>query len=122
MLTVELVGGGRYSGNVYVDGRPVCDSSWDLADASTVCRMLFPNITSSAVEATTGSAFGFTGGSFSMTNMTCRGNETNINTCQHDILNVTPGCSCSDFVNKNGYGRCKYFLLVYTLERVTTNF
>ena len=93
---------------MYVDGRPVCDSSWDLADASAVCRMLFPNITS-AVAATTGSTYGFTGGSFStlMTNVTCWGNETDIRKCQHDILNVTEGCSCTDFVNKNGYGQCK---------------
>ena len=37
MLTVELVGGGLYSGDVFVNGRPVCDYNWDLTDAGVVC-------------------------------------------------------------------------------------
>jgi hypothetical protein len=38
---VELRGGGvATEGNVYVNGRPVCDDFWDLSDAVVVCRML----------------------------------------------------------------------------------
>ena len=43
MLPVELVGGDRYSGNVLVNGRPVCDDDWDLTDAGVVCGSLFEN-------------------------------------------------------------------------------
>ena len=38
---IQLRGGGVVSeGNVFVDGKPVCDGSWDLSDAVVTCRML----------------------------------------------------------------------------------
>ena len=39
--TVELQGGSFPSeGNVFVNGKPVCDDLWDNNDATVACRML----------------------------------------------------------------------------------
>jgi hypothetical protein len=41
MITIELRGGHIPSeGNVYVNGKPVCDDEWDEDDAAVACRML----------------------------------------------------------------------------------
>ena len=38
---IELRGGrSRNEGNVFVDGKPVCDDMWDENDAIVACRML----------------------------------------------------------------------------------
>ena len=38
---VELRGGSRRNeGNVFVNGKPVCDDMWDKNDATVACRML----------------------------------------------------------------------------------
>ena len=38
---IELKGGSRGNeGNVYVNGKPVCDDMWDKKDAIVACRML----------------------------------------------------------------------------------
>ena len=79
MLTVELVGGGLYIGNVFVNGRPVCDDQWDLTDAGVVCGSLFEN--GIALEATRESRFGEVEDDFSMDDVQCRGNETSILQC-----------------------------------------
>ena len=40
-MKVELRGGtSRKEGNVFVNGKPVCDDMWDKDDATVVCRML----------------------------------------------------------------------------------
>ena len=36
-----LIGGTKGSeGNVFIDGKPVCDDDWDLNDAKVACRQL----------------------------------------------------------------------------------
>ena len=38
---IELRGGSRRTeGNVFVNGKPVCDDMWDKKDATVACRML----------------------------------------------------------------------------------
>ena len=69
------------SGNVFVNGGPVCDDEWDQRDAEVVCRMLF-NV--SALAATTDSLFGRVGEDFSMDEVNCTGHEKKITDCQHE--------------------------------------
>ena len=38
---IELRGGSnRKEGNVFINGKPVCDDMWDKKDATVACRML----------------------------------------------------------------------------------
>ena len=38
---IELKGGSsRNEGNVFLNGKPVCDDMWDKKDATVACRML----------------------------------------------------------------------------------
>merc|ERR1719458_2185564 len=37
--TRNQIGDRLYEGSVYVDGKPVCDNSWDAKEAVVVCRM-----------------------------------------------------------------------------------
>ena len=38
---IELRGGSnRKEGNVFINGKPVCDDMWDKNDATVACRML----------------------------------------------------------------------------------
>ena len=68
------------SGNVMVDGHPVCDDEWGLEDAAVVCRQLgFPGVE----RATKESEFGTVSSSFRMDNVRCRGNETDLTDCPH---------------------------------------
>ena len=40
-LKIKLRGGSnRREGNVFVNGKPVCDDLWDQDDATVACRML----------------------------------------------------------------------------------
>jgi len=72
--------GSGNSGNVMVDGHPVCDDEWGLEDAAVVCRQLgFPGVE----RATKESEFGSVSSSFRMDNVRCRGNETDLTDCYH---------------------------------------
>ena len=37
-FTNDQIGDVLYEGSVYVDGKPVCDNSWDDKEALVVCR------------------------------------------------------------------------------------
>jgi hypothetical protein len=40
-VTIELRGGsGMHEGNIFVDGKPVCDDNFDNNDAKVVCRLV----------------------------------------------------------------------------------
>ena len=69
------------SGNVFVNGGPVCDDEWDLRDAEVVCRMLFNG---PALEATRGSLFGQVTEDFSIARVNCTSEEQDIINCQHN--------------------------------------
>ena len=41
LVKIELRGGSHHTeGNVFVNGKPVCDDMWDEKDATVACRML----------------------------------------------------------------------------------
>jgi len=68
------------SGNVMVDGKPVCDDEWGLEDGAVVCRQLgFPGVERVTKE----SEFGTVSSTFSMDNVRCQGNETDLGDCWH---------------------------------------
>ena len=82
---VRLVGGyGVNTGRVEVyysnTWGTVCDYSWDLNDATVVCRELgFPGAISSSCCAT----FGRGTGPIWLNNVGCTGNETSLSTCSY---------------------------------------
>merc|ERR1712112_687546 len=77
---ISLKGGNRPGeGNVFVNGEPVCDDSWDNADARVACRMLgYSN-----GRAISNSRFGqIPGGDYGMDNVECEGYEDRLTDCQ----------------------------------------
>jgi hypothetical protein len=69
-----------YLGNVYVDGKPVCDDKWDLLDANVACNQLGLGL---AISATKNSFFGLAEGDFGIDNVECIGSENSISECEH---------------------------------------
>ena len=64
-----------------MNGRPVCDDSWDLKDATVACKSLgFEK----AVKYTSGSAFGSVIEKFMMDDVKCNGTETSLLECAYD--------------------------------------
>ena len=61
-----LTGGDKFSGNVLVGGRPVCDDYWSIEDAAVVCRNLGY---ARALNFTKKAFFGQLGKGFAMTNV-----------------------------------------------------
>ena len=84
-LAVRLVGRGSTlnSGRVEVfhssQWGTVCDDSWDIRDATVVCRQL--GFTRGAVRAWRYAHFGRGTGQIWMDNVGCTGNETNLDQC-----------------------------------------
>ena len=68
------------SGNVFVNGGPVCHYRWDIKDAAVVCRQLFNGF---AVRSTRNSEFGRVAEDFSMNYVRCTGQEEDITDCKH---------------------------------------
>ena len=106
LCTVELRGGGAMSGNVFVNGGPVCDNEWDLRDADVVCRMLF---NSSALAATTESAFGQVGHDFAMDQVDCSGEEEDLHDCQHETEENCKGGEAAGVLCGGKYCRYHYY-------------
>merc|ERR1719187_2789122 len=87
----------KLEGNVYVNGQPVCDDHWDLADATVICRMLGLGVS----KATTGrqskynwneeengldgilAHFNESQIMWAMNNVECEGTELSIHECPH---------------------------------------
>ena len=95
--TVRLVGGatpleGRVE--IFLVGQwgSVCDSNWDLADATVVCHQLGYLI---AVGAPRSAAFGAGSGPSWYSNMRCAGTEMNLAECRRSVHYFGSACSHS---------------------------
>ncbi|MBN3313457.1 L3BPB protein, partial [Atractosteus spatula] len=88
---VRLVGGASSSEGrveVYYTGSwgTVCDDSWDIADATVVCRSLgFANATS----AVTGAMFGAGSGRIWLDDVSCQGTESSLALCKFKGWGIT---------------------------------
>ena len=76
-----LLGGSSGSGNVYYEGKPVCQNGWDFPDANVVCKAMG---FSAASNFTIRSHFGLSSTYFSLSNVNCRGDEESLSECPHD--------------------------------------
>ena len=84
-------------GNVYVNGKPVCDDKWDLLDAHVVCYQLGLG---AAISATKNGFFGLAEGEYGLDNVECTGNEDSIFDCEYSAVhncqkNEAAGVVCS---------------------------
>lgn len=79
---------------VYLEGKPICDDSWDLNDGHVICRMMgFSGAESVSSRLTVPD-------DFIMDNVGCDGSEEDINDCYHlDVDNCGTregaGVTCS---------------------------
>ena len=95
-------------GYVYYNGRPVCDDdhngsdSWDLNDATVVCKMLgFSNVTEHYSDICNFGPCPPNGTPFSMSGLKCTGNEIHIEDCVHDST-VSSYCGRRRFTQNTG--------------------
>ena len=94
---VRLVGGdtlleGRVEVFLLGQWGTVCNSNWDLADATVVCRQL-GNL--QAVEAPRYAAFGAGSGPSWYYSLYCTGTERNLTECSKNTYNFGSACSHS---------------------------
>ena len=68
----------KRTGNVFFNGKPVCDDHWNFFSADIVCKEL--NFTG-ALNATSRSHFGRVPAVFSLDNVSCRGQESSLRDC-----------------------------------------
>ena len=66
-------------GNVYIDGKPICDDGWDKNAAIVACIMLGY----SDDEATQQSAYGEVYETMAMDDISCIGDETSLYNCSY---------------------------------------
>ena len=66
-------------GNVYIDGKPICDDGWDKNAAIVACRMLG----FSDGEPTQQSAYGEVYDTMAMDDISCIGDETSLYNCAY---------------------------------------
>jgi Ca2+-binding EF-hand superfamily protein len=105
---VTLVGNGPEagpgSGNVMVNGAPVCDDGWDMSDGAVVCRQLgFFGIE----RVTSSSYFGSVSSNFAMDDVQCDGSEARLQDCRYNANDNCgggegAGVICSTYVGENG--------------------
>ena len=84
-------------GNVYIDGKPICDDKWDIHDANVVCHQLGLG---GAIVATKKSFFGLADQDYALDNVECSGTEDTISDCEHSSThncqnNEAAGVICS---------------------------
>ena len=88
-VTLQSVKNNTKSGLVYVNGSPVCEDKWDMADANVTCQQMGFN----HVQHIIGKSFG---GSvqlpYSMMEVECVGNETLLSDCIHLHANESNNC------------------------------
>eukprot|EP00057_Strongylocentrotus_purpuratus_P012219 XP_011666693.1 PREDICTED: deleted in malignant brain tumors 1 protein-like [Strongylocentrotus purpuratus] len=96
-LLVRLVDGasaseGRVEVNYQGSWGTICDNSWDINDATVICRMLgYPGVSSASVS------FGEGTGDIILDNVECDGSETHIAHCSHSGYEIN-SCGHSEDV------------------------
>jgi len=86
ILRLPELRGGRspLEGNVFIDGRPVCDDAWTWTEGSVVCRQMGLQLS----RVTVASHFGILeDDNFGMDDVYCRGSEERLTDCDYDSSN-----------------------------------
>lgn len=112
---VRLNSGGKYSCSgrveIFHSGQwgTVCDDSWDLQDASVVCRQLGCG---RALSAPHDATFGQGSGPIWLDDVRCFGNETALKNCQHSGFGVH---NCGHHKDASAVCECKFVSIVLTV-------
>jgi len=97
--TYTAIGDQVHEGSVFLDGKPVCDNSWDIKEAQVVCRY-FGYSTAAAIPRSQ-SHFGVVeeGSEFAISDLSCNGDESHLLDCLHTSfrscgVNEVAGVTC----------------------------